>query len=67
MEEVILVDAQDNQIGTEEKIKAHKDGKLHRAFSVFQLARTIIASEASAFQVSLPWPVEQHFPLIVSW
>jgi len=35
MEKVILVDAQDNQIGTEEKIKAHKDGKLHRAFSVF--------------------------------
>lgn len=35
MERVILVDAQDNQIGTEEKIQAHKDGKLHRAFSVF--------------------------------
>lgn len=36
MEEyVILVDEKDNQIGTEEKMQAHKEGKLHRAFSVF--------------------------------
>jgi isopentenyl-diphosphate Delta-isomerase len=35
MEKVILVDAHDNKIGTEEKIQAHKDGKLHRAFSIF--------------------------------
>lgn len=35
MNKVILVDKNDNQIGTEEKIKAHKEGKLHRAFSVF--------------------------------
>ena len=35
MERVILVDTHDNQIGTEEKMQAHKDGKLHRAFSVF--------------------------------
>ena len=34
MEEVILVDKDDNQIGTEEKIKAHIDAKLHRAFSI---------------------------------
>ncbi len=35
MEEVILVDEADNPIGTEEKLKAHRDGKLHRAFSIF--------------------------------
>ena len=35
MEEVILVDEKDRQVGTEEKIKAHKEGKLHRAFSIF--------------------------------
>ncbi|MAG15991.1 isopentenyl-diphosphate delta-isomerase [Candidatus Woesearchaeota archaeon] len=35
MEEVILVDENDKQIGTAEKLQAHKDGKLHRAFSVF--------------------------------
>jgi len=35
MDEVILVDKNNNQIGTEEKIKAHKEGKLHRAFSIF--------------------------------
>lgn len=36
MERVILVDEQDNPIGTEEKLRAHQDGgKLHRAFSVF--------------------------------
>lgn len=34
-ERVILVDEHDNQIGTEEKIKAHREGKLHRAFSIF--------------------------------
>ena len=32
---VILVDEENNEIGTEEKIKAHKEGKLHRAFSIF--------------------------------
>jgi isopentenyl-diphosphate delta-isomerase len=35
METVILVDSNDNQIGTEEKMKAHEDAKLHRAFSIF--------------------------------
>jgi len=33
-EQVILVDKNDNQIGTEEKIQAHKDAKLHRCFSI---------------------------------
>ena len=33
-ERVILVDANDNEIGTEEKLLAHKLGRLHRAFSV---------------------------------
>ena len=33
-EDVILVDAADNEIGTEEKLKAHQRGHLHRAFSV---------------------------------
>ncbi len=32
---VILVDEQDKEIGTELKLKAHQDGKLHRAFSIF--------------------------------
>ena len=35
IEQVILVDESDNEIGIEEKIKAHQKGKLHRAFSVF--------------------------------
>ncbi|UXX78246.1 isopentenyl-diphosphate Delta-isomerase [Reichenbachiella carrageenanivorans] len=35
MEEVVLVDEQDNAIGTSEKLAAHKQGKLHRAFSIF--------------------------------
>ena len=36
MEQVVLVDENDNQIGVEEKIKAHENGgKLHRAFSIF--------------------------------
>jgi len=32
---VILVDKEDNELGTEDKLKAHKEAKLHRAFSVF--------------------------------
>jgi len=34
---IILVDENDNQIGSEEKIKAHQEGNLHRAFSIFIL------------------------------
>jgi len=33
--DVILVDENDNEIGVEEKITAHKNAKLHRAFSIF--------------------------------
>lgn len=37
-EEVVLVDEEDNKQGTEEKLKAHKNGgKLHRAISIFIL------------------------------
>jgi isopentenyl-diphosphate delta-isomerase len=32
---VVLVDKNNRKIGVEEKIKAHKEGKLHRAFSIF--------------------------------
>jgi len=33
--DVIIVDKDDRVICNEEKIKAHKEGKLHRAFSIF--------------------------------
>ena len=32
---VILVDQSDNSVGTQEKIQAHEQANLHRAFSVF--------------------------------
>ena len=35
MEQVILVNEQDEQVGTMEKMQAHHSGRLHRAFSVF--------------------------------
>ncbi|MBS3145193.1 isopentenyl-diphosphate Delta-isomerase [Candidatus Woesearchaeota archaeon] len=35
VQQVILVDEHNRKIGVEEKIKAHKEGKLHRAFSIF--------------------------------
>ncbi len=36
MNDVVLVDKQDNIIGSEEKLKAHlHGGRLHRAFSIF--------------------------------
>ena len=34
MEEVILVDEHDREIGSGEKLQIHQEGKLHRAFSV---------------------------------
>ena len=34
---VVLVDEQDQELGLMEKIKAHEEGLLHRAFSVFLL------------------------------
>ncbi len=35
MEEVVLVDTSDQEVGRMEKLKAHRQGLLHRAFSVF--------------------------------
>jgi isopentenyl-diphosphate Delta-isomerase len=37
LEHVILVDADDVAVGTEQKLAAHRSGVLHRAFSVFVL------------------------------
>lgn len=34
---VVLVDGADRQVGTAEKLHAHREGMLHRAFSVFVL------------------------------
>jgi isopentenyl-diphosphate delta-isomerase len=34
-DEVILVDSNDNELGTMEKMEAHRKGLLHRAFSIF--------------------------------
>lgn len=34
-DEVILVDKSDRELGRMEKLEAHKQGKLHRAFSIF--------------------------------
>lgn len=34
-EKVILVDETDREVGTEGKLEAHAEGRLHRAFSVF--------------------------------
>lgn len=36
-EKVILVDTSDRQIGISEKLQAHREGLLHRAFSIFVL------------------------------
>lgn len=35
MDYVILVDEKDNPVGKEEKLEAHRQGKLHRAFSIY--------------------------------
>ncbi|HEX8557533.1 MAG TPA: isopentenyl-diphosphate Delta-isomerase [Pyrinomonadaceae bacterium] len=38
-ERVILVDERDREVGAAEKLRAHRDGALHRAFSVFVFDR----------------------------
>lgn len=35
MEEIILVDSSDRQVGTGEKMDVHRQGRLHRAFSIY--------------------------------
>lgn len=35
MEEIILVDTSDRQVGTGEKMDVHRQGRLHRAFSIY--------------------------------
>lgn len=45
MTNVILVDQHDNPIGTAEKLAAHQQGLLHRAFSVFVLRNTANGTE----------------------
>lgn len=47
-EMVILVDANDQQIGVAEKLAAHQQGLLHRAFSVF-----VIRKLANDFEILL--------------
>lgn len=39
-EQVILVDENDNAVGTAEKLEAHRENMRHRAFSVFILRHT---------------------------
>lgn len=39
-EHVVLVDEHDREIGLEEKLKAHQQGLLHRAFSIFIFNRS---------------------------
>ena len=40
IDEVILVDDQDNEVGACEKLEAHRQGLLHRAISVFVFKKT---------------------------
>ena len=50
MEQVILVDKEDNEVGTMEKMEAHQKGKLHRAFSIllFNSRRELLLQKRAA-------------------
>ncbi len=56
---VVLVDAQDQAIGQEEKLRAHQLGLLHRAFSVF-----IFRGSGAGLEVLLQQrnPLKYHCP-----
>ena len=48
---VILVDERDRELGSSEKLRAHRDGALHRAFSVFVFdgeGRVLLQKRAAA-------------------
>ena len=49
MEYVILVDESDHEIGTMEKMEAHRQGRLHRAFSIllFNAKRELLLQRRS--------------------
>lgn len=50
MEHVILVDENDNEVGTMEKMEAHRKGVLHRAFSILlfdEAGRMLIQKRAN--------------------
>ena len=55
-ERVVLVDEDDNEIGTEEKLKAHLEKKLHRAISVliFNLKGEMLLQQRSASKYHCP-------------
>jgi isopentenyl-diphosphate delta-isomerase len=59
-ERVVLVDKDDNEIGTEEKLKAHLERKLHRAISIliFNVKGEMLLQQRSS--------VKYHCPLIWS-
>jgi isopentenyl-diphosphate delta-isomerase len=58
-ERVVLVDASDREIGTAEKLAAHRDGgRLHRAFSVF------LFDAAGCMLVQRRAASKYHFPLL---
>jgi len=57
MEYLILVDSNDNQIGTEEKVRCHlPDGKLHRAFTIllFNMEGKLLLTQRSMSKML--WP-----------
>lgn len=49
MEKVVLVDMKDREVGLEEKMKAHEQGLLHRAFSVFLYQKDAILLQKRAY------------------
>lgn len=60
MQHVILVDKNDQQIGIEEKLKAHQEGLLHRAFSIF------IFNKKTEFLLQQRASTKYHSPLFWS-
>lgn len=55
-ERVVLVDKDDNEIGTEEKLRAHLEKKLHRAISVliFNIKGQMLLQKRSATKYHCP-------------
>ena len=60
MEKVVLVNKKDEEIGIEEKLKVHREGKLHRSFSI------LIFNSKGQLLIQQRTKFKHHSPLLWS-
>lgn len=61
-EYIIAVDEFDKEIGSIEKMEAHRKGTLHRAFSilVFNSKNQLLLQKRKFGKISFTWPLDKY-------